>query len=71
LLLVILLEKKSKFLKCNFTADFGQKNCVGPSGMGKSTIASLLLRFYDIDSGEILIDGKSIYEFDLENLQVI
>jgi ABC-type multidrug transport system fused ATPase/permease subunit len=39
------------------------------SGMGKSTIASLLLRFYDIDSGEILIDGKSIYEFDLENLQ--
>jgi ABC-type multidrug transport system fused ATPase/permease subunit len=28
----------------------------------------LLLRFYDIDSGEILIDGKSIYEFDLENL---
>jgi ABC-type multidrug transport system fused ATPase/permease subunit len=36
--------------------------------MGKSTIASLLLRFYDIDSGEILIDGKSIYEFDLENL---
>jgi ABC-type multidrug transport system fused ATPase/permease subunit len=37
--------------------------------MGKSTIASLLLRFYDINSGEILIDGKNIYDYDLENLR--
>jgi ABC-type multidrug transport system fused ATPase/permease subunit len=64
-------RKEIKVLKnVSFTADFGQKIAiVGPSGMGKSTIASLLLRFYDIDSGEILIDGKSIYEFDLENLR--
>lgn len=54
----------------NFTADFGQKIAlVGPSGAGKSTISSLLLRFYDINDGEILIDGKSIYEFDLEQLR--
>ena len=54
----------------SFTANFGQKIAiVGPSGTGKSTIASLLLRFYDIESGEILIDGKSIYDFDLENLR--
>lgn len=54
----------------SFTANFGQKIAiVGPSGMGKSTIASLLLRFYDIESGEILIDGKNIYDFDLENLR--
>jgi ABC-type multidrug transport system fused ATPase/permease subunit len=42
---------------------------VGPSGTGKSTIASLLLRFYNIDEGEILVDGKNIYDFDLENLR--
>jgi ABC-type multidrug transport system fused ATPase/permease subunit len=42
---------------------------VGPSGTGKSTIASLLLRFYNIDNGEILIDGKNIYDYDLENLR--
>jgi ABC-type multidrug transport system fused ATPase/permease subunit len=54
----------------SFTANFGQKIAiVGPSGTGKSTIASLLLRFYDIESGEILIDGKSINDFDLENLR--
>ena len=64
-------RKEIKVLKdVNFTASFGQKIAiVGPSGVGKSTIASLLLRFYDIDGGEIMIDGKSIYDFDLENLR--
>ncbi|MEN9909535.1 MAG: hypothetical protein RLZZ540_2684 [Bacteroidota bacterium] len=64
-------RKEIKVLKdVNFTAKFGQKIAiVGPSGVGKSTIASLLLRFYDIDKGEILIDDKNIYDFDLENLR--
>jgi ABC-type multidrug transport system fused ATPase/permease subunit len=64
-------RKEIKVLKnVNFTANFGQKIAiVGPSGVGKSTIASLLLRFYDIDSGEILVDGKNIYDYDLENLR--
>jgi len=64
-------RKEMKVLKgVNFTANFGQKIAiVGPSGVGKSTIASLLLRFYDIESGEILIDGKNIYDYDLENLR--
>ena len=64
-------RKEIKVLKnVNFTASFGQKIAiVGPSGVGKSTIASLLLRFYDIEGGEIMIDGKSIYDFDLENLR--
>lgn len=54
----------------NFSAEFGQKIAiVGPSGAGKSTISSLLLRFYDISSGEIIIDGKNIYDYDLENLR--
>ncbi len=64
-------RKEIKVLKgVNFTAKFGQKIAiVGPSGVGKSTIASLLLRFYDIDAGKIEIDGKNIYDFDLETLR--
>jgi ABC-type multidrug transport system fused ATPase/permease subunit len=64
-------RKEIKVLKgVNFTANFGQKIAiVGPSGVGKSTIASLLLRFYDIDSGEILVDEKNIYDYDLDNLR--
>ncbi|MBP4139218.1 MULTISPECIES: ABC transporter ATP-binding protein [Flavobacterium] len=64
-------RKEIEVLKdVNFSADFGQKIAlVGPSGAGKSTISSLLLRFYDITSGEILVDGKSIYDYDLENLR--
>jgi ABC transporter fused permease/ATP-binding protein len=64
-------RKEIKVLKdVSFTANYGQKIAiVGPSGTGKSTIASLLLRFYNIDSGEILVDGKNIYDYDLENLR--
>ncbi|TDO71223.1 ABC-type multidrug transport system fused ATPase/permease subunit [Flavobacterium chryseum] len=64
-------RKEVQVLKdVNFKADFGQKIAiVGPSGAGKSTISSLLLRFYDITSGEILVDGKNIYDYDLENLR--
>jgi ABC-type multidrug transport system fused ATPase/permease subunit len=54
----------------SFTAKFGQKIAlVGPSGAGKSTISALLLRFYDLNSGEILIDDKDIYSYDLEQLR--
>ena len=64
-------RKEIKVLKdVSFTASFGQKIAiVGPSGVGKSTIASLLLRFYDIEGGEILIDEKNIYDYDLETLR--
>ncbi|WP_264523870.1 ABC transporter ATP-binding protein [Flavobacterium sp. N502536] len=64
-------RKEIEVLKdVNFTAEFGQKIAiVGPSGAGKSTISSLLLRFYDITSGEIIVDGKSIYDYDLEDLR--
>jgi len=42
---------------------------VGHSGSGKSTLAALLPRFYDIDSGEILLDGKSIRDYTLKSLR--
>ncbi len=42
---------------------------VGASGAGKSTIANLLSRFYDIESGEILIDGMNINDFTLNSLR--
>lgn len=41
----------------------------GPSGTGKSTIFSLLLRFYDPERGQILIDGLDIKEFDIQHLR--
>lgn len=44
----------------------GQKIAlVGPSGVGKSTIVQLLLRFYNIHKGDIIVDGKSIYRSDI------
>lgn len=42
---------------------------VGPSGAGKSTIANLLPRFYDIDAGEIEIDGYNIQKVKLNSLR--
>ncbi len=42
---------------------------VGKTASGKSTIADLLLRFYDVSEGEILIDGKNIQDHDLYNLR--
>ena len=42
---------------------------IGPSGVGKSTVADFLPRFYDVTSGEILIDGKDIRDFKMESLR--
>ena len=42
---------------------------VGHSGAGKTTLVKLLMRFYDVNSGRILIDGHDIREFDRRNLR--
>jgi ABC-type multidrug transport system fused ATPase/permease subunit len=54
----------------NFKVKQGQQVAlVGGSGGGKSTIASLLMRFYDVNKGEILIDGKPIESYLLADLR--
>jgi ATP-binding cassette, subfamily B, multidrug efflux pump len=48
----------------------GQKVAiVGPTGAGKTTIVKLLMRFYDVDSGQILLDGHDIRAFSREELR--
>lgn len=48
----------------------GQKVAiVGPTGAGKTTMVKLLMRFYDINNGAILIDGHNIYDFDRGDLR--
>ena len=60
-------EKHQPVLKdISFTVERGQMlGLVGKSGVGKSTIINLLCRFYDVDEGEILVDGVSLRELDL------
>lgn len=42
---------------------------IGPTGVGKSTLMNLLPRFYDVDQGEILIDGENIKNYTIESLR--
>ena len=55
----------------NFSADIkkGQKVAiVGPTGAGKTTMVNLLMKFYQINKGDIIIDGKSINDLKRENI---
>ena len=48
----------------------GQKVAiVGPTGAGKTTMVKLLMRFYDVNTGEILIDGHNIQDFNRDDLR--
>ena len=42
---------------------------VGPTGCGKTTLINLIMRFYDINDGNIIIDGKNIYDYSRESLR--
>ena len=54
----------------NFNIQAGQKIAlVGTTGSGKTTVVNLLMRFYDIDKGEILIDGVNIKNINISELR--
>ncbi len=56
----------------SFTIPAGQRVAVvGPSGAGKSTLARLLFRFYDVDSGRIVIDGQDIRSVTQQSLRAV
>jgi ATP-binding cassette subfamily B protein len=44
---------------------------VGPTGGGKTTIVNLLMRFYDVDGGRILVDGKDVYRMPRSELRSV
>ncbi len=61
---------KAAIKDINLTINPGEKIAlVGHSGSGKSTIALLLMRFYDISSGEILLDNIDLRQWDYDNLR--
>jgi len=43
---------------------------VGPTGAGKTTLVNLLMRFYDVNSGDILVDGKSVSKITRESMRL-
>ncbi|HBU12901.1 MAG TPA: multidrug ABC transporter ATP-binding protein [Clostridiales bacterium] len=63
---------KDKIIIHDFSAEIqpGQKVAiVGPTGAGKTTIVKLLMRFYDLEGGAILVDGTNITEFTRSGLR--
>ena len=63
-------SKNQVFKDFNLNIKSGEKVAiVGSTGSGKTTIVNLLLRFYELDKGEILIDGKNIKEMSIDLLR--
>lgn len=63
-------DEKPIIKDLSFTANKGEKIAiVGHTGAGKTTIIKLLMRFYDIDNGEIKIDGVNIEKYDKNSLR--
>lgn len=63
-------KKKPLIENFNFNAKAGETIAiVGPTGCGKTTLVNLLMRFYDIDKGEILIDGVNVQDITRDSLR--
>lgn len=64
------VPEKQVLYDFNLEVKAGEKVAlVGSTGSGKTTVVNLLMRFYDIDSGEILIDGVNIKDINCDNLR--
>jgi ATP-binding cassette subfamily B protein len=64
------VPEKQVLYDFNFEVRAGHKIAlVGATGSGKTTVVNLLMRFYDVDSGEILIDGVNIKDIDCNELR--
>ncbi len=63
-------EDKFVLNNLNLKIEKGKKIAiVGETGVGKTTISKLIPRFYDVDSGEILVDGINVKDYNLNNLR--
>lgn len=63
---------ESKYVLTNFSLSIpnGKKVAiVGETGVGKTTISKLIPRFYDVDSGEVLVDGVNVKDYDINSLR--
>lgn len=64
------VKDKKLIENLNLSVERGQRIAiVGPTGCGKSTIINLLMRFYDVDSGAIKVDGKDIRDITRDSLR--
>lgn len=64
------MKEKQVLYDFNLEVKAGQKVAlVGSTGSGKTTVVNLLMRFYDVDSGEILIDDVNIKDIDCDSLR--
>lgn len=64
------VKDKKLIENLNLSVEHGQRIAiVGPTGCGKSTIINLLMRFYDVDSGAIIVDGKDIRDITRDSLR--
>ena len=63
-------KKENNIENLSFELERGESlGIIGATGSGKTTIINLLMRFYDIDSGEILVEGKNIKEYEPKELR--
>lgn len=63
-------NKQNVLNNVSFSVDYGEKIAfVGDNGSGKSTIIKLLLRLYDVDSGNIFINGIDIRKYNIKELR--